>query len=99
MVYVTGCSASIRPGRPRAREKSMVKYYEMTLVDRQRVARDTMAFWFDGNGTSFEFRAGQHADFVLTQPCMGGTSDNSRTFSLASSPQEKGPIMIAMRIR
>ena len=23
----------------------MAKYYEMTLVDRQRIARDTMAFW------------------------------------------------------
>jgi len=29
----------------------------MTLVDRQRIARDTMAFWFDTNGASFEFRA------------------------------------------
>jgi ferredoxin-NADP reductase len=77
----------------------MAKYYEMTLVDRQRVATDTMAFWFDANGTNFEFRAGQHADFVLTQPCIGSESDNSRTFSLASAPQNKGPIMIAMRMR
>ena len=77
----------------------MAKYYEMTLVDRQRVARDTMAFWFDANGTNFEFRAGQHADFVFTQPGVGSESDNSRTFSLASPPQEKGPIMIAMRMR
>jgi len=76
----------------------MAKYYEMTLVDRQRVARETMAFWFDA-GTNFEFRAGQHADFVFTQPCVGIASDNSRTFSLASPPQEKGPIMIAMRMR
>jgi ferredoxin-NADP reductase len=35
--------------------------YQMTLVDRQRIARDTMAFWFEPNGASFEFRAGQHA--------------------------------------
>jgi ferredoxin-NADP reductase len=77
----------------------MAKYYEMTLVDRQRVARDTMAFWFDANGTSFEFRAGQHADFVFTHPSLGNESDNSRTFSLASSPRDKGPIMIAMRMR
>jgi hypothetical protein len=32
--------------------------YEMTLVDQQRIARDTMAFWFDTNGASFAFRAG-----------------------------------------
>jgi ferredoxin-NADP reductase len=77
----------------------MVKYYDMTLVDRQRVARDTMAFWFDASGTRFEFRAGQHADFVFTQPCMGSESDNARTFSLASSPRDQGPVMIAMRMR
>ena len=77
----------------------MAKYYEMTLVDRRRVARDTMAFWFDANGTNFEFRAGQHADFVFAEPWGGGENDNSRTFSLASPPEEKGPIMIAMRMR
>ena len=68
--------------------------YQMTLVDRQRIARDTMAFWFDTNGASYEFRAGQHADFVF-----GSASDNSHTFSLASSPRDKEPIMIAMRMR
>lgn len=68
--------------------------YQMTLLDRQRIARDTMAFWFDTNGASYEFRAGQHADFVF-----GSASDNSHTFSLASSPRDRGPIMIAMRMR
>ena len=68
--------------------------YQMTLVDRQRIARDTMAFWLDTNGASYEFRAGQHADFVF-----GSESDNSRTFSIASSPLDKEPIMIAMRMR
>jgi ferredoxin-NADP reductase len=73
--------------------------YQMTLVDRQRIARDTMAFWFDADGDNFEFRAGQHADFVFTRPCMGSESDNSRTFSIASSPLDKEPIMIATRMR
>jgi ferredoxin-NADP reductase len=63
-------------------------------MDRQRIARDTMAFWFDTNGARYDFRAGQHADFVF-----GNESDNSRTFSLASSPHENEPIMIAMRMR
>jgi ferredoxin-NADP reductase len=73
--------------------------YEMTLVDRQRIARDTMAFWFDTNGASFPFRAGQHADFVFARPHIEGETDNSRTFSLASSPLDKRPVMIAMRMR
>jgi ferredoxin-NADP reductase len=73
--------------------------YEMTLVDRQRIARDTMAFWFDTNGASFGFRAGQHADFVFAHPGMEDESDNSRTFSLACAPLDRRPVMIALRIR
>jgi len=73
--------------------------YQMTLVDRQRIAKHTMAFWFDTNGANFEFRAGQHADFVFTHACTGSESDNSRTFSLACSPLDKRPVMIAMRMR
>jgi hypothetical protein len=46
--------------------------YQLTLMDRQRIARDTVAFWFDANGARYEFRAGQHADFVF-----GSESDNS----------------------
>jgi|HubBroStandDraft_6_1064221.scaffolds.fasta_scaffold144411_3 ferredoxin-NADP reductase len=73
--------------------------YQMTLVDRQRIARDTMAFWFDTRGERYEFRAGQHADFAFAHPSIGSESDNSRTFSLASFPHDKEPIMIAMRMR
>jgi ferredoxin-NADP reductase len=73
--------------------------YQMTLVDRQRIARETMAFWFGTNGANFEFRAGQHADFVCRDPRMGSETNNSHTFSLASSPNDKEPIMIAMRMR
>ncbi|HWY45548.1 MAG TPA: FAD-dependent oxidoreductase [Candidatus Sulfotelmatobacter sp.] len=68
--------------------------YLMTLMDRQRIARDTLAFWFDTNGARYEFRAGQHADFAF-----GSDGDNSRTFSFASSSLNKEPIMIAMRMR
>jgi ferredoxin-NADP reductase len=73
--------------------------YQMTLVDRQRIARDTMAFWFDTNSIRCEFRAGQHADFVFSRPYVGSEGENSRTFSIASSPHDKEPIMVAMRMR
>ena len=70
----------------------------MTLVDRQRIARDTMAFWFDTNGASFEFRAGQHADFIPTRPIPEAGGGSSVTLSIASPPQGKSPVMLAMRI-
>jgi ferredoxin-NADP reductase len=73
--------------------------FQMSLMDRQRIARETMAFWFDTNGSSYEFRAGQHADFVFTYPSMADPGDTSRTFSLANSPHDKGLVMIALRMR
>lgn len=73
--------------------------YQMTLVDRQRIARETMAFWLDTNGTNYQFRAGQHADFTFLHPSPEHEEDNSRTFSLANSPQDKGQVMIALRMR
>ena len=73
--------------------------YEMTLMDRQRVARNTMAFWFDTNGAHYEFRAGQHADFTFWQPYVNREGDISRTFSLANSPHDRRLAMIALRMR
>jgi len=73
--------------------------YRMTLVDRQQIASDTMAFWFEPDDRYFEFRAGQHVDLVFAQPHQGCENDNFRTFSLASCPQENEAIMIAMRMR
>lgn len=58
-----------------------------------------MAFWFEPDDGYFEFRAGQHVDLVFAYPQQGCESDNFRTFSLASSPQEKKSIMIATRMR
>jgi len=73
--------------------------YRMTLVDRQHIAFDTMAFWFEPDDGDFEFRAGQHVDLVFAHPQQGSENDNFRTFSLAGSPQENKSIMIAMRMR
>ena len=73
--------------------------YQMTLKHRERIARDTMAFSFDTNGTRYEFRAGQHADFLFLDPPLEQEGDNSRTFSLANSPHDKGLVMIALRMR
>jgi ferredoxin-NADP reductase len=73
--------------------------HRMTLVDRQQIASDTMAFWFEPDDGYFEFRAGQHVDLVFAHPHQGNENDNFRTFSLASAPQGKKSIMIAMRMR
>lgn len=74
--------------------------YQMRLAGRREIASGTMACWFDPNGAKYEFRAGQHADFVFHNPRQGDKEgDNARTFSLASAPNERGRIMVAMRLR
>jgi hypothetical protein len=47
--------------------------YQTELMDRERIARDTMAFWLLTDGCQYEFRAGQNADFVLANPLVGST--------------------------
>jgi ferredoxin-NADP reductase len=73
--------------------------YQMTLVDRQRIANETMAFWLQPDAGYFEFRAGQHVDVAFKDPVLGSVNDNFRTFSLASSPHDGESIMISMRMR
>ena len=73
--------------------------HQMKLVDRLRIARDTMAFRFEPNDAAFEFRAGQHADFAFSHAYAGIEMNDSRTFSLASAPLDKSRVMIAMRMR
>ncbi len=74
--------------------------FQMRLAARREIAKGTMACWFDTKGTKYEFHAGQHADFAFQNPRQGDKDgDNTRTFSLASAPHERGPIMVAMRMR
>jgi ferredoxin-NADP reductase len=61
--------------------------------------RTLWLFWLEPDDGYFEFRAGQHVDLVFAHPPQGSENDNFRTFSLATAPQEKTFIMIAMRMR
>ena len=69
------------------------------LKDRREVAEGTAAFWFDSSGSDFTFRAGQNADFMLVNPPETDSEGNARTFSFCSSPNNKGTIMVATRMR
>ena len=71
----------------------------LALKDRQEVAKDTMAFWFDTLGTGYTFRAGQNADFILIDPPETDGDGNARTFSFASSPNVKDSLVVAMWMR
>lgn len=73
--------------------------YLFPLKDRREIAEGTMAFFFDTSGSDFTFTAGQNCDFTLIDPPMTDAEGNTRTFSIASSPNDKNYFIIATRMR
>lgn len=68
------------------------------LSDRQEVADDTMAFWFDLKGQELHYLAGQSGDFTIPQLPNPDTKGATRTFSLAQAENGK-TVMVATRMR
>ena len=58
-----------------------------------------MAFWFETPGAGYTFKAGQSADFILVDPLETDGEGNARTFSFASSPNNRASFMVGMRMR
>lgn len=73
--------------------------FHFPLKEKRDVAEGTMAFVFETSGQTFHFEAGQNADFTIENPARIDAEENSRTFSLASSPHHEDFIMIATRMR
>ena len=71
--------------------------YEVRLLRHERVAEDTMAFYFS-KPAEYSYRAGQSARLAVINPLETDMKGNSRTFNLASAPQD-AELMIATRLR
>lgn len=69
----------------------------LTLRHRETVADRTMAFHFV-RPANFDFVAGQSIDLTLINPPETDAEGNSRTFTIASAPQDH-EIVIATRLR
>ena len=67
------------------------------LIDRTQVADGTLAFAFE-RPAGFDFVAGQYLTITLPDPLYTDEKGNSRTFSIASPPQEAGRLVIATRM-
>lgn len=67
------------------------------LQSRQEVADGTMAFRFD-KPLGWVFKAGQFLDMTLLNPAETDAEGNTRSFSIASAPDED-TLMIATRMR
>jgi ferredoxin-NADP reductase len=71
--------------------------FRTQLRRREAVADQTMAFHFE-RPSDFQFKAGQTVDLTLIDPPETDAEGNTRTFSIASSPQDSD-FFIATRMR
>ena len=71
--------------------------YTVSLKQRQGVAEGTVAFCFE-KPASLSFKAGQCLNFTLLDPPETDAEGNTRTFSIASAPDEE-ELMVATRMR
>ena len=67
------------------------------LLSRHEVAERTKAFRFE-KPSNWTFKAGQALDMPLLKPSETDAEGNTRTFSIASGPQEE-TLMVATRMR
>jgi ferredoxin-NADP reductase len=67
------------------------------LQSRREVAQGTMAFRFE-KPQGWSFTAGQYLDMTLIDPPETDPEGNTRTFSIASAPEEE-TLMITTRVR
>lgn len=73
--------------------------YFFPLKERFGVAEGTMAFVFDtSSAPNFSFIAGQYIELGLEKLLYTDEKKNHREFSIASSPSDKGILMIATRL-
>jgi ferredoxin-NADP reductase len=67
------------------------------LIARTEVAEGTLAFTL-ARPAGFNFTAGQYITITLPAPLYTDAKGNSRTFSIASAPQEAGGLTFATRM-
>jgi ferredoxin-NADP reductase len=71
--------------------------FETKLMEREEIAKGTMAFHFE-KPPGFFYKAGQFADYTLVDPQETDAEGNVRGFSLASAPYEDD-LIAATRMR
>ncbi len=80
--------------------KNSAKYFSLTFIKKEKIAKDAFAFYFDrvklGSAEKLDFLAGQYIHMYLPVINEKGRG-NSRMFTIASSPLEKDYIFIATK--
>jgi ferredoxin-NADP reductase len=85
--------------QPRRRyfQGEIMQAYDVKLIKKQLVARDTMEFFVE-RPKGFDFRAGQFCDITLYNPPETDEKGNKRGFSIVSTPDDDY-VAVATRLR
>jgi ferredoxin-NADP reductase len=76
---------------------SIMTKLTLRLAAKSKVARKTMSFRFDLNRKAFPFKPGQSIQLTLVYPLREDKKDNERTFSIASSSNDRF-VLVATRM-
>lgn len=68
------------------------------IKDKKEIATDTLQVIFETN-EAFSFKAGQYCFVTLINPPYPDDRNNRRHFSIVNSPNQKGIVVIATRVR
>lgn len=74
-----------------------MEIYQAQLIRRERVAEETMAFYFS-RPSDYEYQPGQSLHMTLIDPPKNDSRGCTREFTIASAPHET-ELMVAMRLR
>lgn len=73
-----------------------MRKYKVKLIKKEEVSKDAYSFYFE-KPDGFKFKAGQYISLSLIDPKYSDLRGNSRSFSVASAPNEK-KLMITLRM-
>ncbi len=72
--------------------------YQLPIIERKIVTKDTLEVVFDISGQKCDFKPGQYLSIVIPELIYPDPKGNRRDFSIASSPNNKKTLSIAFRL-
>lgn len=72
--------------------------YQLPIIERKTVAKDTIEVVFGINGQGCDFKPGQYLSIIIPELIYPDPKGNRRDFSIASSPNNKKTLSIAFRL-
>jgi len=76
----------------------MVKKFSASIIKKEKIAEETFKVNFDIKNKGFSFKAGQYVTISLKDNVSKNIKENTRDFSISSSPNSKEVLTITFRV-